>query len=179
MGEDLNGRLCGQPRKLVTSAFSAKSFPCSALPIVAGSSTVKLLLRFRPRVFRGIRGRQNDDERPPVRVPGPMRSRHRIMPCSKHQVERIKVIARSNFMSHPVFCRTQKCNRNWNRRGFNRNRQLHLLSQDKDWWSLKEIIIAVYRNYTTDRDKVSHWEIFSRYRVQEKRIRSLFLYFRL
>ncbi|TGZ47263.1 Uncharacterized protein DBV15_04187 [Temnothorax longispinosus] len=67
MGEDLNGRLCGQPRKLVTSAFSAKSFPCSALPIVAGSSTVKLLLRFRPRVFRGIRGRQNDDERPPVR----------------------------------------------------------------------------------------------------------------
>ncbi|KYQ49796.1 hypothetical protein ALC60_11144 [Trachymyrmex zeteki] len=75
MGEDLNGRLCGQPRKLVTSAFSAKSFPCSALPIVAGSSTVKLLLRFRPRVFRRIRGRQNDGERPPVRVlAGPMRS---------------------------------------------------------------------------------------------------------
>jgi len=96
MGEDLNGRLCGQPRKLVTSAFSAKSFPCSALPIVAGSSTVKLLLRFRPRVFRGIRGRQNDGERPPVRVlAGPMRSRHRIMdiPSSKYQVERIKVIA--------------------------------------------------------------------------------------
>jgi len=106
MGEDLNGRLCGQPRKLVTSAFSAKSFPCSALPIVAGSSTVKLLLRFRPRVFRGIRGRQNDGERPPVRVlAGPMRSRHRIMdiPSSKHQVERIKVIAWSNFYIAPGF----------------------------------------------------------------------------
>lgn len=79
MGEDLNGRLCGQPRKLVTSAFSAKSFPCSALPIVAGSSTVKLLLRFRPRVFRGIRRWQNDDERPFARVLDPMRSRHRTI----------------------------------------------------------------------------------------------------
>lgn len=77
MGENLNGRLCGQPRKLVTSAFSAKSFPCSALPIVAGSSTVKLLLRLRPRVFRGIRGRRNaGSER--VRsseILGPMRPR--------------------------------------------------------------------------------------------------------
>jgi len=89
MGEDLNGRLCGQPRKLVTSAFSAKSFSCSALPIVVGSSTVKLLLRFRPRVFRGIRRWQNDGERPLVQVFGPMRSRTIL--CSKHQIERMKV----------------------------------------------------------------------------------------